>query len=478
MKSLLNNSIYYIAYRLINVIYPLITATYVSRVLGPAGVGEAALAQSIVIFLVAVALLGIPNYGVREVSRASEKEINSLFTELFLINFVSTAIIAAAYYIVISLPVFRLNRTLYIIYGIIILQNVINVDWFYQGKEEFKYITIRSAVVKLLSVCAIFTFVRKESDLYVYGLIFTLAYVGNYTFNAINLRKYVKISLKDIHIKRHLKSVFTLAITAISNEIYVTLDMVMLGIFSTSAEVGYYSNSMKLMRILINVVTALGTVMLPRLSKLRNEQNQQAYNSIINKVINILLWITIPCTIGILLIPEQIVVVLFGDEFLPASGILAMLSFLIVPRAFSNMSLQVLVCTKNDEKTSKVYFSGMLLNAFLNSIFIQFWGAYGAAIASVVSEAYICVVLLHYSKKMFAYISNKRFLAGIAVSAALMILAVVIWKKTFLKIGMPQFMILMCCLATGVITYCGISFLLKNEITLFAISKVKRLLHK
>lgn len=99
MKSLFKNSIYFVGYRLINVIYPLITATYVSRVLKPAGVGEAALAQNIVIFLVAVALLGIPNYGVREISKTSENDIDRLFTELFLINFVSTLIISILYYV-------------------------------------------------------------------------------------------------------------------------------------------------------------------------------------------------------------------------------------------------------------------------------------------------------------------------------------------------------------------------------------------
>ena len=148
MKSLFKNSIYFVGYRLINVIYPLITATYVSRVLKPAGVGEAALAQNIVIFLVAVALLGIPNYGVREISKTSENDIDRLFTELFLINFVSTLIISILYYSTIDLLCLELNRKLYRIYGIILLFNVINVDWFYQGKEEFKYITIRTVAVR------------------------------------------------------------------------------------------------------------------------------------------------------------------------------------------------------------------------------------------------------------------------------------------------------------------------------------------
>lgn len=474
MKSLFKNSIYFVGYRLINVIYPLITATYVSRVLKPAGVGEAALAQNIVIFLVAVALLGIPNYGIREISKTSENDIDRLFTELFLINFVSTLIISILYYSTIDLLCLELNRKLYRIYGIILLFNVINVDWFYQGKEEFKYITIRSAIVKAVSVVAIFVFVRDETDICAYGLIFALAYVGNYTFNAINLKKYVDFSFKNLNIKRHLNSIFALSITAISNEIYVTLDTFMLGVLSTNTEIGYYSNSMKLMRILINVVTAFGAVILPRLSKLQHKKDYLQFNIIINKVINILLWVTIPCTIGIILLSETIVVVLFGRDFAPASCIMIILSFLIIPRAFSNLSLQVLVCTKNDTKTSKVYFTGMLINCVLNLIFIRYIGAKGAAVASVISEVYICLVLFNYSKELFIYKRNKKYVFSLMMSVISMLVLVKILEYCMLRLGASLMSILIICIITGIFEYVAMTLLTQNEVTLFFISKLKQ----
>ena len=102
-KSLMKNSFYYIMYRLINVLYPLITATYVSRVLEPDGIGDVSLAQTIVTFLVACALLGIPNYGVREISKIeNEKEKSTVFFELFIINAISTLIVSVLYYCIIN----------------------------------------------------------------------------------------------------------------------------------------------------------------------------------------------------------------------------------------------------------------------------------------------------------------------------------------------------------------------------------------
>ncbi|HGF8240296.1 TPA: flippase [Enterococcus faecium] len=477
MNSLFKNSLYYILYRLINVIYPLITATYVSRVLKPAGVGVVALAQNVVIFLVAVALLGIPNYGVREISKVHGKENDNLFTELFIINFFSTLVISLGYFLVINSGMLTINRAIYNIYGIILLLNVINVDWFYQGKEEFKYITLRSAVVKLLSVVAIFMFVKNERDVCVYGLIFSSAYAGNYIFNAINLRKHVKLSFDKINVKKHLSSIFALAITAISNEIYVTLDTFMLGVFSTNSEIGFYSNSMKLMIILINVVTAMGTVILPRLSILQQKNDHKSFNNIINRVIKILLWITVPCTIGIIILAEPIVIVLFGKDFMPAAEILKILALLVIPRAFSNMSLQVLICTKNDTKTSKVYFTGMVINCVLNVTLISSLGAIGAATASVISEIYICIVLLYYSKKNYKFMKNKKFVISMIVSAIGMLMSVMVIKTTFMDMNFSFLSILLICIFIGVFMYCIISLVLKNEVMCFVFFKIRKFLH-
>ena len=60
------------------------------------------------------------------------------------------------------------------------------MDWFYQGREEFKYIAIRSFVVKLLSLVAIFVFVKEEQDYIIYALISCLAIGGNNIYNIIN----------------------------------------------------------------------------------------------------------------------------------------------------------------------------------------------------------------------------------------------------------------------------------------------------
>lgn len=469
-KSLYTNSLYFILYRVINVIYPLITITYVSRVLKPSGVGEVSLVQTIVTFLVAVALLGIPNYGVREISKITNQEhLNKTFSELFVTNFLSTLIITTIYYGIINLVHLPIDKTLYNIEGIILLFNVFNVDWFYQGMEEFKYITIRSVVVKIISMIAIFLFVKDINDIRTYATIFSLAYVGNYLFNMIHLKKYVHFTFKGLNLTLHLKYILILAVTYISNEIYVTVDSLMLGTMSTLSYVGYYSNSMKLIKILINVFTAIGTAILPRLSYLKSTKNYEKFNIIISKALMILLWITIPSCIGLILISKDLVVILFGKDFLPSYGILNVLSLLVIFRTLSNLFLQILLCINKDNKISAIYFSGMILNICLNAVLIKNYNAIGASIASVISEFLIMISLLWQTRHKINIKVSSKYILNLLASNCIVLLIGTIINQIQMNILIKLILTIIIC--TG--SYCIINLLMKNEVINLLIEKLK-----
>ncbi len=470
-KSVIKNSFYYILYRLVNVLYPLVTATYVSRVLEPDGIGEISLAQTIVVFLVACALLGIPNYGVREVSKLKTKENRGkLFFELFIINAISTLSLIIIYFALINLFDLNINRNLYNIEGIILILNFINVDWFYQGMEEFKYITIRSCIVKVVSIFAIFIFVKDKSDICNYALIFALAYAGNYIFNLINLRKYINFNcIKKLRPKKHIKNVLLLAITYISNEIYVTIDSIMLGFMSDNTQVGYYSNAMKLIKILINVLTAIGVALLPRISFLRsNNKNKEVY-FLIEKIIKILMFITIPSMIGISLVSNDLVVILFGKAFQPSKTILIILSLLIIFRTFSNLFLQILISDNRDKNVSLTYLFAMVLNIILNLIFIPKFEANGAAFASIISEFYILIMLYKNSKKYNPIKFDKNNIKILIVSNVIMSLVVV--SISFVKMNLIIKLIVQ--ITSSVFVYILINYILNNEVIIDIIKIIK-----
>lgn len=461
-KSLYKNSIYFIAYRVINVVYPLITATYVARILGPEGVGRVSIAQTVVIFLTACASLGIPNYGTREVSKLKDKsKLNKLFTELFILNAVSTIIISILYYIIVhNIPYFRGKTLLYDIEGLILILNIINVDWFFHGVEEFKYITIRSCIVKIISVVCIFIFVKNKGDIYIYALIFALAYAGNYLFNIWHLRNFIRFKFRRIRPIKHLKSVFILAITYISNEIYVTIDTVMIGVIVGDITTGYYSNAMKLIKILINVCAAIGVTLLPRLSRVKNDGDDNRFNSILTQTIKILIWFTAACVVGIWLTADKLIPILFGIEFYPSITIIKILCFLVIFRTFSNLFLQVCLCVNEDKKTTKIYFWGMILNIFLNLILIPKYEANGAAVASVISELYMLITLWLIAYKYMKIKITSRYYISVLLPLLVMILAIMALNMFNVNI----FIALVMDIIFGVFSYIGVSLLLKNDI--------------
>lgn len=474
-RSLYENSLYYMCYRIINIIYPLITATYVSRILQPDGVGKISYVQTIVIFLAAVACLGTPNYGTREISKCrNRRETSVVFSELFIINFIASGMISIFYYayVFFFLRADRADRIIYIIIGFILLLNIINVDWFYQGKEEFKYITIRSFVVKAVAIILIFAFVHMKTDIYKYACIFTLAYVGNYGFNIIHIHSFADFVYKGINPWRHLKSILTLAVTYISNEIYVTVDILMLGSICGNSMVGYYSNAMKLVKILVNVCTAMGVALLPRLSRIRTMEKSTELNDLVQKAGKILFWFTVPCTIGILLTARELMVVLFGNAFEPAANIIMVLGWLVMIRSFSNLLLQVLLCLDKDVTTTVVYFAGMFLNIILNMVLIPIAQGVGAALASVISECFIFTGLFLSKKKQIEIAIDRKLIVSTVISNVCMIVFISVTKRLLIQ----PLSLLAGEVLIGVTTYIGVGLITQNEVLAIFIDKFKNIL--
>lgn len=266
-KSLTTNAIFNIIYRVLNVIFPLISATYVARVLLPEGVGHVSFAQNIVSYFTMLAALGIPSYGTREISkcRDDQNHTNRVFSELFIINAFSTLICLAVYTILI-LTHFTSDLQLYLVCGLLIVFNFINIDWFYQGKEEYAYIAVRSSIIKILSILLLFVFVKDRTDYLNYALITCLATGGNYIFNVFHARKYVRFTLKNLEFKRHLQPIMYLVICVVAAELYSKVDTTMLGSSCSNQIVGFYTNAQKMTSLVITMATAISAIFLPRIS--------------------------------------------------------------------------------------------------------------------------------------------------------------------------------------------------------------------
>ena len=462
-KSISVNAVFNVIYKLLNALFPLITATYVARVLLPAGVGKVSYAQNIVMYFTYIAALGLPTYGTREIAKRRGEEIgrNRIFTELFLINAISTSCCVIIYYSFVSLySDFTENRLLHYVAGIAIILNYINVDWVYQGFEEYKYIAIRSMIIKCVSVVSIFVFVRNQDDFVIYALIHCLATAGNYVFNIFHLHKYIKFDFKNIKITQHLKPLFTLLSASIAIELYTLLDTTMLGALCSDDVVGYYSNAIKTVKIVITVLAAVISVMLPRLSWYYDNHEMRKFNVLTENVIKVLFMLAVPSAIGVLGLSGMMMPVLFGKAFIPAVPTLRILSILIIPIPFSTLFGTQILCAVNQEKKMLIaVMCGAISNICMNTILIPLYQQNGAAIASVISECLVAIIEIVFVKKVLNIHIKIGFYNSCIISTVTMLFAITLTNK----LALGDFLGLFVSFVVGCIAYLGTMLLTKNE---------------
>ena len=469
-KSLMKNSIYNVLYRILSILFSLVSSAYVARILMAESIGKVSAAQNLVSYFTIFATMGIPTYGVQLIGKLQFKddEKNKNFTELFIINFVLTLFCSIIYFVVIgSLDYFQSRRLLYIIAGVNILANFINVDWFYQGLQEYKYIAVRSLIIKFVSLIVLVTAVKDANDYIIYAGICSFSTVGNYILNLVKLPKLVKFSFKNLEFKKHIKHIALLFAATIAAEVYVLADTTMLEHMCGSTIVGYYTISSRIISIARSIVIAISAVFLPQLSLLHNNGEEKKFIELSNKGLHILACLSIPASIGLILVAKEMILVMFGDGFYNSILVTQILAFSITTVAFSNfLGLQILVAIGKEHVTTISTVCGAIINIILNLLLIRQFAHVGAAIASAITELMVTLIQIIFVRKYIKLNINifKIFISAFIMTIVL-ILANLIPAHIFIKLILK--------VLVGAIIYMGFLLLLKDEFALTIINKFK-----
>lgn len=434
-------------------------------------------AQTTVTYFVVFASSGMNVYALREFSKAREdiERRNRVFTELVIINSVTTAIATVAYLtMILSFEHFRQDLLLYISSGLLLVFQFANIDWMYQGLEHYGYITARSFFIKLCSLGMVFLFVRDKDDFIIYALISSLAIGGNNIFNIINARKYVKLTKTGLTFKHHIRPIFYVVSATYLSEIYSKVDITMLGVMTTKENVGYYSYAHKTADIIIMLCAALSTVLMPRLSLLYHKDRAQ-FQRIVDLGTRVIVFIILPVFAGLLILAPQAVEIMYGSEFQPSGGTLRIFSGMILIKPLANLlCYQLMICTGNEKKRLPAFIAAVVINIGLNSFMIPLWQHNGAAVASVVSELVVnaiqILVIVKIVKINFINSTLFKSLAAAAVMAPVVFFVARAFDNVFLQLFIAA--------AAGICVYILMGLLLKNELILLAFNTVKNKLKR
>lgn len=395
-KSIKVNAVMNVVLQVSTFIFPLISFPYISRVLLPEGTGKVNMAISFVAYFIMLAQLGLPTYGIIQCAkvRDNRNELSRIFNEIFTLNVIITALSYVILAILIlTIPRLSNEKLLYFVVSLNVLLGTIGIEWLYHALEEYSYITIRSIVTKVIAVIAMFLLVKAKEDYVIYAAIGVFSSGLAYVFNLVRAREYVDMSPSSFaNSIIHLKPALVFFAVACTATIYTNLDNVMLGFITTDTDVGYYSAAVKIKTILVSVITALGTVLLPRASYSVENGNIDEFNRVTNKAINLISLIAIPVAVYFVLFSKECILFIAGDAYggavLPMQIIMPTIIFI----GFTNIiGYEILVPTGREKKVLYSTILGASVDVILNAILIPKYHATGAAIGTLVAELAVLV---------------------------------------------------------------------------------------
>ncbi|MCK9219898.1 MAG: flippase [Bacteroidales bacterium] len=409
-RSLRSNYFYNLTLQALNIVYPLLLFTYVSRILGPSGVGKVNFASSFVYYFTMLASLGTPLYAIREIAkiRNDKKELERLFSELFFFNCL-TAVLSSLVFVVACFTISKMQGeiTLFLVTGSLILFNGLSIDWFYQGIEDYRFIAIRSIIIRFASLIPVFFLVRTSHDYVIFAAISAGVVIVNNMVNVIHVRKKIRFKITGLKLFAHVKQLFVFFSSQVAIFIYTGLDLILLGFFKSDADVGYYYSANRICKIVITAAVAYTQVLYPRLSHYYNEQRDQI-QEYLKKVFRRLFFMLFFSAIFVFCLSREILLILAGNAFLPAVSTLQLGSLIILAIGLNNFtSLQVLLINNKEKWVLISVIIGAIVDLALNLILIPAYSYLGTMIALVVAESLILTIQIYMGRN---YLSREIFL--------------------------------------------------------------------
>lgn len=410
---IIKNFLYNASYQIFLLLVPLLTTPYLARVLGPHGVGINSYTNSVMQYFVLFGCLGTNLYGSRKIAfvRDKRQELSDTFWGIISLRIFMLSM-SFIFFMIFIFVTNSYYSVYYIAQSVTILATILDVSWFFMGIENFSVTVIRNFAVKIVTLISIFIFVKSPKQLVLYILLISLSLlIGNMTMIP-SLKNYVlKPSFKALNIKNHLLPSLSLFVPEVATQIYLVLNKTMLGIIVSVQASGFYDQSDKIIKVVLAIVTATGTVMLPHVANAYINGNKEKTKEYLYDSFSIVTMISIPLFMGVAAVSNKLVPLFFSNKFISVSPLLFVESIVILFVAWSNaIGLQYLVPTKQTKQYTTSVLIGSGVNILLNIPLIIIFGTMGSIISTASSELAVTVYQLFSIRKQ---VSLRTLFAGV-----------------------------------------------------------------
>lgn len=462
MNKVVKNYLYNLSYQILILIVPLITTPYVSRVLGAKGVGTFSYTNSIVQYFILFGCIGLNLYGQREIAyvqHEKEKRVK-VFWELVILRIITISISLTVFYF--TLASHGKYASVFLIMCLDILASMVDISWFFQGIEDFKKIVVRNFIIKIVGVALIFLFVKSSEDLLLYVFCHSATlFLGNLSMWAYIPKLVGKVKIRELDIKKHIKPTIVLFLPQIATSVYTVLDKTMIGLITgVEEEVAYYEQGQKIVKIVLTLVTSLGTVMMPRVANLFKQNEMDKIKNYLSKSFRFVFFLSFPMMFGLMAVSCNIVPWFFGsgyDKVVPNMMVIAPIILMIALSGI--MGSQFLLPIGRQTEYTISVMTGCVVNCTMNLLLIPRFLSIGAAVATVIAETSVTGVQVYFTRRDFKFgriiRDNKQYIIS----------SLIMFVPTYLLARyLPSTIVntLICVLVGGVI-YVGLLFVMKDE---------------
>lgn len=377
-----------------------VTFPYVSRVLGVERIGLVNFVDNTVSYFLLFATMGINLLGVREIAAVKDdvEKRNKVFANLLGLNLgftlITLLIYAAA---VLVVPKFNQYPDLFFIGSAKIIGTAFLMEWFFTGIENFRYITLRSLVIKTLYVIAVFVFVRTTDDYKLYFIMTVGTVVVNALINAVYVRNFINICWCELLDMSYLKQNCTLGIYSLMTSMYLTFNVMHLGLVSGNVQVGYYTTAFKVYAVILGLFTSFTNVMMPRMSALLSEGEKDQFSRLVDKSFRAMCTFSIPMIVCSVIFAPEIIYIISGRGYegaiTPMRIIMPAILFVGIAQV---LALQILTPMKKDKTLFMASVVGASVGILINITIVPFLQSVGSAIVLLSSEMVVTTIYVVY----------------------------------------------------------------------------------
>lgn len=460
-----------------NYIFPLLVYPYVARVLGVTNIGLCNFIDNIINYFILISMMGINIMGNRQIAtdRAKGLPLDSSFSNLFTLNAITTLIaVGGLVAATLTVPLLKEHHELMWFGTIKLVGNFMLIEWFFKGMENFRYITVRSILVKCCYVIAIYLCVRNSNDYPVYYLLTTCMVGVNAVVNTFYSRRFVSFRFKGISFKDILKPFLLLGVYMLVTSLCTTFNVVYLGFITDDTQVGYYTTATKLYSIFLAFFTGVTSVMLPRMSNLIASGQHEEFKKMLSNTTSLLFALTIPIIILAVIFAPQIVLLISGPGYQGAVTPMRIIMPLMLIIGYEQIIIiQGLMPLKADKAIMINSSAGAAVSILLNLLLVHTLMSIGSSIAWISSESLILILSLIVIRKRINFSLPLRiFLKNIGSYAPLV--GLLLWIYYVTPPHLYWFYFIIAALTTLIYTVMVQLFVVKTPVILDIYGRIGR----